>query len=93
MRPRRGEIRLDDSLYFTGDEAYLELLWDLPDTTGSVLFVGHNPTTESVIETLSSRYVRMPTAALARIDFAVEQWREVDEGGGQLVFVQLPREL
>lgn len=89
----RGEVRLDESLYFAGHEVYLELLWGMHDSIGSVLFVGHNPTTESVIEAWSNRYVRMPTAALARIDFSVEQWTDVGEGGGQLAWVQLPRGL
>ena len=76
----QGEVRLVNDLYFTGDDVYLELLWELDDWIGSVMFVGHNPTTESVIEILSRRYARMPTAALARIDFDVERWTEVQEG-------------
>jgi phosphohistidine phosphatase len=89
----QGEARLVNGLYFTGDDVYLELLWELDDAIGSVLFVGHNPTTEAVIEILSRRYARMPTAALARIDFDVECWMEVEAGEGKLVWVQLPRNL
>jgi phosphohistidine phosphatase len=89
----QGEIRFEEALYLTDDEAYLELIWDLDDTIGSVMFIGHNPATESVIETLSGQYARMPTAACARIDYPIERWRELDEGTGQLVWVQLPREL
>jgi len=88
-----GEIRFAESLYFSGDDAYLELLWELDDALGSVLFVGHNPDMESAIEALSGRYARMPTAALARIDFSTESWSELTEGGGRLAWVQLPREL
>ena len=89
----QGELRLVNSLYFGGDDIYLELAWSLDDTVGAVMFVGHNPTTESVIESLTRRYVRMPTAALARIDFAVDRWMEVDDGDGKLTWVQLPRDL
>jgi phosphohistidine phosphatase len=88
-----GEIRLVDDLYFSGDDVYLELIWELDDWIDSAMFVGHNPTTESVIEDLSRQYVRMPTAALARIDFAVDRWMDVEEGEGQLAWVQLSREL
>jgi hypothetical protein len=35
----------------------------------------------------------MPTAALARIDFAVDRWMDIDEGEGHLAWVQLPRAL
>jgi phosphohistidine phosphatase len=88
-----GEIRFESVLYFTTEDVYLELLWDLDDTIGSVLFVGHNPVTESVIETLCGAFVRMPTAALARIDFEIASWRELDENSGQLAWLQMPREL
>jgi phosphohistidine phosphatase len=89
----QGELRFQESLYFSGEGAYLELLWELDDSLGSVLFVGHNPDIESLVETFCNRYVRMPTAALVRIDLDVESWADVYEGGGKLAWVQLPREL
>lgn len=89
----QGEIRYEESLYTGNEESYLELLWSLDDTVGRVLFVGHNPTTEAAIETLSRRYARMPTAALARIDFDTDLWVELFDVGGRLAWVQTPREL
>jgi phosphohistidine phosphatase len=89
----QGEIRFQDALYFTDDEVYLGFLWDLDDTLGSVMFVGHNPATESVVETLTGQYARMPTAAVARIDFHVDAWADVEEGAGQLAWVLRPREM
>jgi phosphohistidine phosphatase len=89
----QGEIRYEESLYDGNEESYLELLWSLDDTIGRVLFVGHNPTTEAAIETLSRRYARMPTAALARVDFDTDLWVELFDVGGRLVWVQVPRAL
>lgn len=89
----QGEIRYEESLYDGNEESYLELLWSLDDAIGRVLFVGHNPTTEAVIETLSRRYARMPTAALARVDFDTDLWVELFDVGGRLVWVQVPRAL
>lgn len=88
----QGTIRFERTLYMSGDNAYLELLWALDDSIGSVLCVGHNPDIESVMESFCRQYVRMPTAALARIDFDVESWAKVYEGGGRLIWVRLPRE-
>jgi uncharacterized Ntn-hydrolase superfamily protein/phosphohistidine phosphatase SixA len=88
----QGEIRYEDPFYFGGEDAYLERLWAMDDTLSCVLFVGHNPTTEAVVETLSHRYVRMPTAALARIDFAADRWTDLFQVGGRLAWVQIPRE-
>jgi phosphohistidine phosphatase len=89
----QGEIRFEDALYFTTDQAYLDLAWGLDDALASVMFVGHNPATESVVEMLSGTYARMPTAAVACIQFEVETWREVQPGIGALAWVERPKEL
>jgi uncharacterized Ntn-hydrolase superfamily protein/phosphohistidine phosphatase SixA len=89
----QGEIQFDEGLYMTDEEAYLDLIWALDDSLASVMFVGHNPATESAIETLSDAYLRMPTAAVACVRFEVETWAEVEEGMGHLVWVERPKEL
>jgi len=89
----QGDIRYEGSLYSGSEEAYLELLWSLDDTVGRVLCVGHNPDIEATIETLTHKYVSMPTAALARIDFDTDSWVELLQVGGRLAWVQLPREV
>jgi len=88
-----AEIRFEEALYFTDDRAYLDLIWGLDDVLASVMFVGHNPVTESVIETLSDSYAHVPTGAVACIQFEVETWGEVERGMGQLAWVERPREL
>ena len=88
-----GEIRFEESLYFAGDDAYMELLWKLDDAVRTVLFVGHNPDIAIVVEALSGQYARMPTAALARINVSITRWSELAERVGRLAWVQLPREL
>jgi phosphohistidine phosphatase len=87
------EIRFERSLYFGGKESYLELLWSLEDMVSRVLFCAHNPDLEMVVEGLGHRYVRMPTAALARIDADAERWVELFKVPRRLVWVQYPREL
>jgi phosphohistidine phosphatase len=57
------------------------------------MFVGHNPATESVIETLSGTYARMPTTAVACIRFEADAWGEIQEGVGRLAWVERPKEL
>jgi len=86
-------VRFERSLYFGGEEAYLSLLWGLEDMVSRVLFVAHNPDIEIVVEELAHRYVRMPTAALARIDADAEAWEELFSVPRRLVWVQYPKEL
>ncbi len=89
----QGEVRFEEGLYFTDDQAYLDLIWALDDTLVSVMFLGHNPATESVIETLSDAYAHMPTAAVACVQFEGETWADVEEGMGHLAWVERPKEL
>jgi phosphohistidine phosphatase len=88
-----GEIRLENALYFSGEMGYLDLLRGLEDRIGSVLLVGHNPDIAALVERLSGRTVRMPTAALARIDLPIERWSEVADGRGELAWVHVPGQL
>jgi phosphohistidine phosphatase len=86
-------VRFERSLYGGGEEAYLSLLWALEDTVNRVLFVAHNPDLEIVVEELGHRYVRMPTAALARIDADADRWVDLFKAPRRLVWVQVPRDL
>ena len=86
-------VRLERSLYGGGEEAYLSLLWALEDTVSRVLFCAHNPDLEIVVEELGHCYVRMPTAALARIDAEAERWVDLFKGPRRLAWVQYPRDL
>jgi phosphohistidine phosphatase len=44
-----------------------------------------------IVKLIGGGLVRMPTAALARIDFLVESWAEVRFGGGMLVWLVTPK--
>jgi phosphohistidine phosphatase len=88
-----GEIRIAPSLYFEGDEAYLEQLANLDDFIGTAMLVGHNPDISEAIAALSGQWVRMPTAALACVEFQGDRWAELVPGEGKLAWVQVPKEL
>ena len=88
-----GVVQFEESLYFSGVDAYWELLSELDDSIGSVLLVGHNPDIATAVEMLSGQWQRMPTAALARIDLDIADWAELSARTGQLAWVKLPRDL
>jgi phosphohistidine phosphatase len=80
-----------DLLYETSPPAALRLLRGLPARVGSVLLVGHEPTWSSLAGRLVGRAgLRLPTAAMARIDFEAASWSEVAFGGGTLVWLVTP---
>jgi len=63
-----------------------------PATTDVLLAVGHEPTwSEAVSALMGGGDVDLPTAAMARIDFDVDRWREVGPGTGVLAWIVVPR--
>ena len=65
----------------------------LPDEYRRVLMVGHNPGFEDLLTRLTGERGRMPTAAIACIEFQVDHWNEVEDGEGKLVWLLTPKQL
>jgi phosphohistidine phosphatase len=87
-------IELTPVLYDTSPEAALELIRQQDDALGSLMLVGHEPTWSLLAGGLvGGANLRMPTAALVRIDAAVESWRDVEFGSGMLIWHITPRML
>lgn len=90
-----GEIRLDRRLYLSGPSAVMDVLKEIDDATVErVMIVGHNPGQEETIRQMTGREERLPTAALARIDFPIDAWKELGpETQGNLIHLWRPKEL
>ena len=81
-----------DSLYETTAEAMIDLLRQQDPATERLLLVGHQPTWSELIAVLTGGMaVRFPTAALARIDLAVDQWSGVEPRSGALRWLVTPK--
>lgn len=86
-------IALSPELYHGSTGAYLEAARDAPGDVDTLLLVGHNPGVQEVVWALSRREERMPTAALATIEFGIDKWRDVETEIGNLIGVLRPKEL
>lgn len=87
-------VRESRSLYEDGPVAVLAVIQAEAAAAQSLLLVGHEPTWSSSISRLiGGGAVRYPTAALARIDFEVASWREVQFGRGELQWLLPPKVL
>jgi phosphohistidine phosphatase len=85
-------VRASDGLYHGGVSGLVGELRSEPDATGVVLAVGHEPTWSDAVAALTGGgHVRFPTAALARIDFDVARWEDVQTGTGVLAWMVVPR--
>jgi len=89
-----GQVVYDPDLYYEGVEGCLGRLSSLPDQVRVAMIVGHNPTLEELVDHLTDRMVRLPTAALAHVDLPLDSWANLGDGAqGTLQQLILPREL
>jgi phosphohistidine phosphatase len=98
----RVEVRIEPGLYGTGVDELLEVLRGVPGRVPSVLLIGHNPAVQQLALTLTGKgdqdlvdslTEKMPTAALASLEFATDHWAEIGPGDGELVGFVVPRAL
>jgi phosphohistidine phosphatase len=90
------EVRYEDGLYAGGRTEVFDLLRTVPDTVGTVLVVGHNPTVSEVSillvpdEQYDGQAVELKTAGLA-VHRADGAWSGVEPGSMRLVERQTAR--
>ena len=89
-----GKVKKLDVLYDTVSGVYYETLQALPDKYQCVMVVGHNPTMEQLVYSLSGQMRQMPTAALAHIELPIQRWEALDlNTKGILVNLWTPKTL
>jgi phosphohistidine phosphatase len=81
-------------LYHASENDWRQQIGQLPDQDALVLCVGHNPGMEDFLAGWVGQYVRMPTAAIARLSFDESTWNDVaDRSSASLKDVWRPRDL
>jgi phosphohistidine phosphatase len=86
-------IALDERIYEADVHRLLLVVSQIEPAMNVVMLVGHNPGFEDLVEVLTGRPPRLPTASLAQIDLAVEEWNKVRAGAGKLKWLVTPRDL
>jgi len=71
------DVRFTRLFYLAGPETYLEVLRDLPDSSGHAMVVGHNPGMEQLVAEVVGVPESMPTAALAMVELPIERWGDL----------------
>jgi phosphohistidine phosphatase len=85
-------VRTADALYEGGVGGLLDEIRTEPPDTDLLLAVGHEPTWSDAASLLiGGGNLRLPTAALVRIEFAADHWRDVGPGTGELAWSVVPR--
>jgi len=89
----RAEERLDERIYEASLRELMEVISEIPDDKPVAILIGHNPGFEELLAFLTGETRRMPTCALAKIEFDVASWRDVRTGEGKLEWLITPKEL
>jgi phosphohistidine phosphatase len=76
-----AEIKFEPGIYEASLADLLKIISEVEAVSEKVLLVGHNPGLEHLLMSLTGEMNSMPTAALAEIELAVEQWSEIIKGG------------
>lgn len=85
-------VEVTRDLYASSPSAVMHLVQTFAGSHDRLLLVGHEPTWSELASALiGGGHVKLPTAALARIDFDVEGWAEVEFGAGILTWVVTPK--
>lgn len=91
----------DKRVYLASAEMLLDVIHDLPTDAARVLLVGHNPGLEDLALSLvpggealrGAVEEKYPTATLAELSIAVDDWRAVQPGTATLTRFVRPRDL
>jgi phosphohistidine phosphatase len=92
-----GEMQIEAELYGASRDQLLERVRQLPETSDSVMLIGHNPAIQELAACLAGDggelvEQKFPTGALATLTFA-GPWRALRPGGAELAAFVRPREL
>ncbi|GAA4393246.1 histidine phosphatase family protein [Hymenobacter koreensis] len=85
-------VHVIDAIYGADVNQLVQIIRDLPDSTQSVLLVGHNPTITDAVNVLSPSSVNdMPTAAVVCLHFQAASWAVVQRENAELYFFDGPK--
>jgi len=86
------EIEIDESLYEADPPRILALIQEQPDSNDRLLLAGHEPSfSETASLLIGGGSLRLPTAAIACIEFEAARWADVRAAGGRLAWLLTPK--
>tara|TARA_B100001013_G_C24541653_1_gene414923 strand:+ start:345 stop:836 length:492 start_codon:yes stop_codon:yes gene_type:complete len=88
------QMELESAIYGGSPDTLLNLTQQQDNTLVSICLVGHEPNFSMFISRASNDgYIRFTTANMAKIDFQVNQWKDIRFYEGKLDWLQRPKEL
>ena len=90
----QDQLSLVQNFYHAPASVYLGYLNRFSDeSTDTLMFVGHNPGLEELVERLSERWEILPTAAVAHFNLGTEKWSDSVSSKATLKNLWRPKEI
>jgi len=90
----KSTMILESGIYGGNPTFLLNLIKKQNNNHNSICLVGHEPNFSIFISNATdSTYVRFPTASMAKVDFEVKKWTDIDFGLGKLDWLKHPNEI
>lgn len=88
----RCRVEIEEDFYGGGPELLFDRVRSLDDHVATAMVVGHEPVLSTLVGRLiGGGHVDMPTCGCARVDFAVDHWRDAAPGAGVLQWLLAPK--
>ena len=89
-----SKLVFEKKIYESSVHTLINIIKQQKDEYNRICLVGHEPTFSGFIERCNnSGWVNFPTASMARIDFNIKSWNEIDFKFGSLTWLSRPKEL
>jgi phosphohistidine phosphatase len=86
------KLLINEQLYDTSLESYLQVIASLSNSKHSILIFGHNPIITQTANYLTPPFTEnIPTCGMACIAFDCEDWKLVKKQKGKLLFYDFPK--
>lgn len=98
----KAAVVIEEELYDAESDDLLRRLHGIEGMIGSVMLIGHNPAMEDLARRLvnggdaaaeARLRKKFPTGALAVLEAAIDDWRDLDAGGAKLTAFVAPKDL
>lgn len=89
-----SELILDNNIYHCSIDKLLSILSQQDPKMNFICIVGHQPVFSHFLsEITNSRWLKLPTASMIRVDLPFKNWEELRFGKGVLSWMKRPKEL
>ena len=88
-----SKLSIESNIYGGSSETLLDIIHQLDKKIKYVCLVGHEPTCSSFISLCTFHSQRFTTASMAKINFKVDKWNEIEFGKGSLEWIKSPKEI